>query len=58
MVRPLITLYRASGQRIYIRADSGVLYAAEIGTNFEPKRGLLKGRVRVFVDRSTDPSRT
>ena len=54
---PVITLYRASGQRIYIRADSGMLYAAEVGANFEPRRGLLKGRVRVFVDRSDDPTR-
>ena len=55
--RPTITLFRTTGQRIFIYADTGVLYADEIGEKFEPRRGILKGRVRVVIDRSTDPTR-
>jgi len=57
LTRPLITLYRPTGERIYIFAQTGMLYATEVGTEFEPRRGLLKGKVRVFIDRSTDPTR-
>ena len=57
LTTPLIRLYRPTGERIYIYADHGTLYAAEVGTEFEPRRGVLKGQVRVFIDRSTDPTR-
>jgi len=57
LVRPTITLYRPRGQRVYIYADSGMLQAAQVGTGFDPRLGKLKGRVRVFIDRSTDPTR-
>jgi len=57
LVRPTITLYRPKGQRVYIYADTGMLYAAQVGTGFDPRRGVLKGRVRVFIDRSTDSTR-
>ena len=57
LVRPTITLYRPRGQRVYIYADTGMLYAAQVGTGFDPRHGVLKGRVRVFIDRSTDPTR-
>ena len=57
LTRPRIILYLRKGQRVYLYADKGMLHSADIGVGPKPRRGVLKGRVRVFFDRSGDPTR-
>jgi lipopolysaccharide export system protein LptA len=51
LTRPRIRLNQRDGQRIYIQADSGIIYADESSGAFHPRSGILEGHVRVLVDR-------
>ncbi len=55
--KPEIRLLTPDGQRIRIRADSGVIEIVKTGKRTEPRRGRLNGDVRVDVDRLSEAER-
>lgn len=54
LVRPEIRIHMPGGQITHIRADEGQVELAQSGRrSVEPKRGWLRGDVRVTIDRTT-----
>lgn len=50
---PVISSYMKKGQKAVIRADEAVLTSREQG-KVDPQEGVLKGHVRIELDRATD----
>ncbi len=48
---PQVEYYLDDGQKLYLRADEGAIYAQEVAGGFNPRRGTLSGNVRVLLDR-------
>ena len=46
------------GQRTYIRGDRGIVYAEQVASGMNVRRGKLIGNVQIFFDRATDNVRT
>ncbi len=54
LTRPDVRIHMPDGQTTYIRATEGQVVLNQTGRNsIEPKRGWLKGDVRVTIDRTT-----
>lgn len=54
LTRPDVRIHMPDGQTTYIRAAEGQVVLNQTGRNsIEPKRGWLKGDVRVTIDRTT-----
>ncbi len=54
IIEPLIQIFMPHGEITYIQSDAAELtLARKGGNNVEPKRGWLKGNVRVTIDRTT-----
>lgn len=54
IIEPLIQIFMPHGEITYIQSDEAELtLARKGGNNVEPKRGWLKGHVRVTIDRTT-----
>jgi len=59
LTRPDVRIHMPDGQTTYIRAAEGQVVLNQTGRNsIEPKRGWLKGDVRVTIDRTTKKWRT
>lgn len=54
MTDPTVRLLLPGGQLAFVRADQGqVVVQRDENNNYNPKRGSLRGHVRLFVDRTT-----
>jgi hypothetical protein len=57
--KPELRLFMRSGQIMHISADEGQIEAsAGKKSQLEPKRGELRGKIHIYIDRGTDPHRT
>jgi lipopolysaccharide export system protein LptA len=56
--KPEFRLFMRSGQILHISADEGQIEAsAGKKSQLEPKRGELRGKIHIYIDRGTDPKR-
>ncbi|MCE5327198.1 MAG: hypothetical protein LLG01_12390 [Planctomycetaceae bacterium] len=53
--KPVIVMYQNDGRRAYIRGDYAEVFAEEVASGVNVRRGLLAGEVKIFFDR--DPLR-
>ncbi|NLE30583.1 MAG: hypothetical protein GX629_13035, partial [Phycisphaerae bacterium] len=57
--KPELRLFMRNGQILHISADEGQIEAsAGKKSELEPKRGELRGKIHIYIDRGTDPNRT
>jgi hypothetical protein len=57
--KPELRLFLRGGQLLQVSATEGEIEADKSkNSRFDPKRGELRGKVHIFIDRGTDPKRT
>jgi len=54
LFEPSVRMFRKNGQVLVIRADRGTVYAEEMTSDVNIRRGSLEGNVEILFDRSTD----
>lgn len=56
-VQPRVEVHLRDGQRVLIEADEGTAHAEEVASRFEPRRGTLRGNVRIRLVPAAGPDR-
>ncbi|MCD4824014.1 MAG: hypothetical protein K8S55_05365 [Phycisphaerae bacterium] len=52
LVKPEAVVYHSNGQRTYMSAESGQIWAEEVAKGFNVSQGRLDGKVKIYFDQS------